>query len=112
MEKRDFALRSSRQTSAREDKYCEFTLTTRLAGLLLSKCFNSKHSSCFKMDSEKNREMAAQTDEAILNPPSASEIPWWKQPVLRNLYLMMPFLFLGSTTLGYDGSLLNGLQTM
>jgi len=38
--------------------------------------------------------------------------PWYKQPELRKLYLMMPFLFLGSTTLGYDGSLLNGLQTM
>jgi hypothetical protein len=37
---------------------------------------------------------------------------WWKQPQLRKLYLMMPFLFLGSTTLGYDGSLLNGLQAM
>ncbi|KAJ4373200.1 hypothetical protein N0V83_003493 [Neocucurbitaria cava] len=38
--------------------------------------------------------------------------PWYKQPELRKLYLMMPFLFMGSTTLGYDGSLLNGLQTM
>lgn len=42
-----------------------------------------------------------------------SEIPaWYKQPNLRRLYLMLPFLFLGSTTLGYDGSLVNGLQTM
>ncbi|KAF2799173.1 general substrate transporter [Melanomma pulvis-pyrius CBS 109.77] len=38
--------------------------------------------------------------------------PWYQQPELRKLYLMMPFLFLGSTTLGYDASLLNGLQTM
>ncbi|KAF2677190.1 general substrate transporter [Lentithecium fluviatile CBS 122367] len=38
--------------------------------------------------------------------------PWYQQPELRKLYMMMPFLFLGSTTLGYDGSLLNGLQTM
>lgn len=37
---------------------------------------------------------------------------WWKQPGLRQLYLLMPFLFLGSTTLGFDGSLLNGLQAM
>lgn len=37
---------------------------------------------------------------------------WWKQAGLRRLYLLMPFLFLGSTTLGYDGSLLNGLQAM
>ncbi|KAH7401262.1 general substrate transporter [Pyrenochaeta sp. MPI-SDFR-AT-0127] len=43
---------------------------------------------------------------------SEDERPWYQQPELRKLYLMMPFLFLGSTTLGYDGSLLNGLQTM
>jgi hypothetical protein len=40
------------------------------------------------------------------------KVSWWRQPELRKLYLMMPFLFLGSTTLGYDGSLLNGLQAM
>lgn len=39
-------------------------------------------------------------------------VHWWKQAGLRRLYLLMPFLFLGSTTLGYDGSLLNGLQAM
>lgn len=39
-------------------------------------------------------------------------IRWWKHKGLRNLYVLMPFLFLGSTTNGYDGSLLNGLQTM
>lgn len=40
------------------------------------------------------------------------EVTWWKHPGLRKLYLMMPVLFLGSTINGYDGSLLNGLQTM
>jgi hypothetical protein len=40
------------------------------------------------------------------------EVTWWKHPGLRKLYLMMPILFLGSTINGYDGSLLNGLQTM
>ncbi|KAI9731693.1 MAG: hypothetical protein M1834_004482 [Cirrosporium novae-zelandiae] len=40
------------------------------------------------------------------------EVTWYKHPGLRKLYLMMPILFLGSTTNGYDGSLLNGLQTM
>jgi hypothetical protein len=40
------------------------------------------------------------------------EVTWWKEPGLRHLYLMMPILFLGSTINGYDGSLLNGLQTM
>ncbi|KAK5734463.1 hypothetical protein LTR17_008964 [Elasticomyces elasticus] len=39
-------------------------------------------------------------------------VTWWKSPGLRTLYLMMPILFLGSTISGYDGSLLNGLQTM
>ena len=39
-------------------------------------------------------------------------VTWWKDPGLRHLYLMMPILFLGSTINGYDGSLLNGLQTM
>ncbi|RKK66568.1 hypothetical protein BFJ69_g15284 [Fusarium oxysporum] len=41
-----------------------------------------------------------------------NHVSWWRQPELRKLYLMMPCLFLGSTTLGYDGSLLNGLQTI
>lgn len=44
--------------------------------------------------------------------PDGNPLPWWKQPELRKLYVLMTFLFLGSTTLGYDGSLLNGLQTM
>ncbi len=44
--------------------------------------------------------------------PKGSDLPWWQQSELRKLYGMMVFLFLGSTTLGYDGSLLNGLQTM
>jgi len=39
-------------------------------------------------------------------------VTWYKDPGLRKLYLMMPILLLGSTINGYDGSLLNGLQTM
>ncbi|KAL4964608.1 uncharacterized protein BDV14DRAFT_209220 [Aspergillus stella-maris] len=35
-----------------------------------------------------------------------------KHSGLRRLYIMMPILFPGSTIDGYDGSLLNGLQTM
>lgn len=52
------------------------------------------------------------------SPPSvgtALEIPpvtWYKDAGLRRLYAMMPILFLAATTNGYDGSLLNGLQTM
>lgn len=43
------------------------------------------------------------------------EVPdtvWYKDAGLRKLYAMMPIFFLGSTLTGYDGSLLNGLQTM
>jgi hypothetical protein len=40
------------------------------------------------------------------------KVTWYKDPGLRKLYLMMPILLLGSTINGYDGSLLNGLQTM
>ncbi|KAL4884928.1 general substrate transporter [Aspergillus karnatakaensis] len=57
--------------------------------------------------------------EAKVSPaPLASEgvpsttVPWWQQPKLRQLYCMMVILFLSSTSLGYDASLLNGLQTM
>lgn len=39
-------------------------------------------------------------------------VTWYRHPGLRKLYIMMPILFLGATTNGYDGSLLNGLQTM
>lgn len=44
--------------------------------------------------------------------PKDNQLPWYKQTELRKLYFMMPFLFLASSTLGFDGSLLNGLQTM
>lgn len=40
------------------------------------------------------------------------EVTWYKHSGLRRLYAMMPILFLGATINGYDGSLLNGLQTM
>ncbi|KFZ11678.1 hypothetical protein V502_07461 [Pseudogymnoascus sp. VKM F-4520 (FW-2644)] len=39
-------------------------------------------------------------------------VTWWRHAGLRRLYAMMPVLFLGATINGYDGSLLNGLQTM
>ena len=63
------------------------------------------------LGSEKTDAVAIQ-NEFVNSPPVATEVPWWKQPLLRRLYFMMTFLFLGSTTLGYDGSVLNGLQTM
>ena len=64
------------------------------------------------MSSEKAANMDAQIELGAYQQAGADETSWWKQPNLRRLYLMLPFLFLGSTTLGYDGSLLNGLQSM
>lgn len=39
-------------------------------------------------------------------------VTWWEHGGLRKLYAMMPILMLCATVNGYDGSLLNGLQTM
>jgi hypothetical protein len=64
------------------------------------------------MDSKHDVDIIHSEDTAAHGQNTEDERPWYKQPELRKLYLMMPFLFLGSTTLGYDGSLLNGLQTM
>lgn len=64
------------------------------------------------MAPEKTTDMAAQVELGAYQQSGSDELSWWKQPNLRRLYLMLPFLFLGSTTLGYDGSLLNGLQSM
>ncbi|KAL4930266.1 sugar porter family MFS transporter [Aspergillus undulatus] len=55
--------------------------------------------------------MTTNKEPATREVPS-SPLPWYQQPRLRQLYLMMVILFLASTSLGYDASLLNGLQTM
>lgn len=39
-------------------------------------------------------------------------VTWYKHAGLRSLYLRMPILMLCATINGYDGSLLNGLQTV
>ncbi|KAL6233079.1 hypothetical protein BDW75DRAFT_232246 [Aspergillus navahoensis] len=57
------------------------------------------------------------TEHVEDQPQSSTDIhtptvSWWKHSGLRRLYAMMPILFLSSTINGYDGSLLNGLQTM
>ncbi|KAL4767001.1 general substrate transporter [Aspergillus nidulans var. acristatus] len=51
---------------------------------------------------------------AVDHPRDATSNPlhWYQQPKLRQLYIKMVILFLASTSLGYDASLLNGLQTM
>jgi hypothetical protein len=63
-------------------------------------------------DTKEGVEVMHQEDVLVHLPHGEDQRPWYQQPELRKLYLLMPFLFLGSTTLGYDGSLLNGLQTM
>jgi len=55
---------------------------------------------------------AIAVDENGLMVVEVPQTPWYKQRNLRKLYAMMPIMFLGATTNGYDGSLLNGLQTM
>ena len=57
---------------------------------------------------QKAQHGKAEMNQGFYVPP----ITWYKDPGLRKLYFMMPILFLGATTNGYDGSLLNGLQTM
>jgi len=64
------------------------------------------------METKRHIDIVHSEDIAIHSHNAEDPRPWYKQPELRKLYLMMPFLFLGSTTLGYDGSLLNGLKTM
>ncbi|KFY94181.1 hypothetical protein V498_04002 [Pseudogymnoascus sp. VKM F-4517 (FW-2822)] len=62
-------------------------------------------------DYEKKNEAAV----PLADPMDNLEVPivvWWRHAGLLRLYAMMPVLFLGATINGYDGSLLNGLQTM
>ncbi|KAK9319616.1 hypothetical protein V1517DRAFT_37227 [Lipomyces orientalis] len=40
------------------------------------------------------------------------DLTWYRHAGLRTLYLKMPILMVCATVNGYDGSLLNGLQTM
>ncbi|KAF4991868.1 hypothetical protein FDECE_13895 [Fusarium decemcellulare] len=61
---------------------------------------------------EKDPEVASQgvaAEHARLQVP---QVTWYKHAGLRSLYLRMPILMLCATINGYDGSLLNGLQTI
>jgi hypothetical protein len=63
------------------------------------------------MDSDKTAS-SGPAGQIVPAAYAKNQAPWYKQTELRKLYFLMPFLFLGSTTLGYDGSVLNGLQAM
>lgn len=56
------------------------------------------------------------TEKQAMDPINGYlEVPiltWYRTTNLRSLYLRMPILMLCATINGYDGSLLNGLQTM
>lgn len=81
----------------------------------VSPATETEYEFAIKMDT---KDTAAEADRAIDHidrlgeQPASNPLPWWKQTELRKLYGMTVFLFLASTTLGYDGSLLNGMQTM
>lgn len=67
------------------------------------------------MDPRNEKDTAQHVEagpEDLAHAPKANPAPWYKQTELRKLYVFLGFLFLASSTLGYDGSLLNGLQTM
>ena len=59
-----------------------------------------------------DKSLASQYITGIADGLEVPHIVWWRSPGLRKLYGLMPILFLGATINGYDGSLLNGLQTM
>ncbi|KAJ5080920.1 hypothetical protein N7456_013630 [Penicillium angulare] len=60
-------------------------------------------------DTENPKRDITQIENMELHVP---QVQWWKQSALRRLYMGMPVLMLAATINGYDGSLLNGLQTM
>ncbi|EMD95653.1 hypothetical protein COCHEDRAFT_1200667 [Bipolaris maydis C5] len=39
-------------------------------------------------------------------------LPWWKRPNLRRLYIYIVILILTNTANGFDGSMMNGLQSL
>ncbi len=65
---------------------------------------------------EKDAQQAQVREKPNAHSPEFSElevpqVTWWKESGLLRLYIMTPIIFLCATTSGYDGSLLNGLQT-
>ena len=74
-----------------------------------------------KMADHDDKMATAETHDAASSPPTEWDLhkvlpqsgkPWYKQRHLLILNLMMVVPFLSSTTNGYDGSMLNGLQSM
>ncbi|KAI9371061.1 general substrate transporter [Aspergillus egyptiacus] len=41
-----------------------------------------------------------------------ARVPWWSRPKMRRLYIYIVLLILTNTANGFDGSMMNGLQTL
>ena len=39
-------------------------------------------------------------------------VTWWREPGMRSLYIWLLFAVLTSATNGFDGSMMNGLQSL
>ena len=66
----------------------------------------------FKMTTASKTDVVDTEVNCVVMGLQVPVVTWWKRRGLRKLYLMMPILMLCATVNGYDGSLLNGLQTM
>ncbi|KAM5361177.1 hypothetical protein ACJZ2D_013259 [Fusarium nematophilum] len=64
------------------------------------------------MDTEKHHVRAPDLSDDEPTHLYVPEVTWYKHAGLRSLYIRMPILMLCATINGYDGSLLNGLQTI
>ncbi|KAL2833789.1 general substrate transporter [Aspergillus cavernicola] len=52
------------------------------------------------------------SDTFVLAGRHFPRVTWWKNPGMRRTYICLMFVILTSATNGYDGSMMNGLQTL
>lgn len=55
---------------------------------------------------------APSTNQNLLGGREFPVVTWYKDPGLRKLYLLLSTVILVSATNGFDGSMMNGLQTV
>ncbi|KAL7269788.1 hypothetical protein RUND412_007532 [Rhizina undulata] len=56
--------------------------------------------------------VAVAPNNNILGGREFAAVTWWKDPGLRRLYMLLATVILVSATNGFDGSMMNGLQTV
>jgi hypothetical protein len=61
-------------------------------------------------DIEMARELSLEVEMSAIVPPSAKQ--WFRTPHLVQLNLCVATVLLSSTTMGFDGSMMNGLQSL